>query len=64
MLSVGHGAEQEILEQMKILGANNIIVKPITDQSEGKTEEKEEDKKKSEKKEIFSRLDARRCENY
>lgn len=27
MLSIGKGAEQEILEKMKILGANNIIIK-------------------------------------
>jgi putative ABC transport system permease protein len=50
MLSVGRGAEQEILEQMKLLGANNIIVKPIVEQSEGKTSDKEEDKKNGEKK--------------
>src|SRR5207249_8038813 len=50
MLSVGRGAEQEILEQMKLLGANNIVIKPVVPQSEGKTSEKEEDKKKGEKK--------------
>ncbi|MFI5262939.1 MAG: ABC transporter permease [Candidatus Kapaibacterium sp.] len=50
MLSVGRGAEQEILEQMKLLGANNIVIKPVVEQSEGKTTEKEDDKKKGEKK--------------
>jgi len=50
MLSVGKGAEQEILEQMKLLGANNVVIKPIVEQSEGKTTEKEEDKNKGEKK--------------
>jgi len=50
MLSVGRGAEQEILEQMKLLGANNIVVKPVIEQSEGKTTEKEDEKKKGEKK--------------
>ncbi|HET9136687.1 MAG TPA: ABC transporter permease, partial [Candidatus Kapabacteria bacterium] len=49
MLSVGRGAEQEILEQMKLLGANNIVIKPVIEQSEGKIE-KDEDKKKAEKK--------------
>lgn len=29
MLAIGKGAEQEILEKMKILGANNIIVKTL-----------------------------------
>ena len=28
MLAIGKGAEQEILNKMKILGTNNIIVKP------------------------------------
>ncbi len=50
MLSVGRGAEQEILEQMKLLGANNIVIKPIVEQSEGKISESDEDKKKAEKK--------------
>ncbi|MBS1903722.1 MAG: ABC transporter permease [Bacteroidetes bacterium] len=49
MLSVGRGAEQEILEQMKLLGANNIVIKPIVEQSEGKTS-KDDDAKKAEKK--------------
>ncbi len=29
MLAIGKGAEQEILEKMKILGANNIIIKTL-----------------------------------
>ena len=47
MLSVGKGAEQEILEQMKLLGANNIVVKPVIEQKEEKAEE---ETNKSEKK--------------
>ena len=35
MLAIGNGAEQEILEQMKMLGANNIIITPIIEQKEG-----------------------------
>jgi putative ABC transport system permease protein len=46
MLAVGKGAEQEILEQMKMLGANNIIVTPIIEQKEGKVET-DQDKKES-----------------
>lgn len=34
MLAIGKGAEQEILEQMRLLGSNNIIVKPIVEQKE------------------------------
>ena len=29
MLAIGNGAEQEILEQIKLVGVNNIIVTPI-----------------------------------
>jgi putative ABC transport system permease protein len=34
MLAIGKGAEQEILAQMKLLGANNIVVSPIIEQKE------------------------------
>lgn len=39
MLAIGNGARQEILSQMQLLGVNNIIVKPIVKQEEGKVEE-------------------------
>ena len=39
MLAIGRGAQQEILDQMKLLGANNIIITPIVEQEEGKVEE-------------------------
>ena len=48
MLAIGRGAQQEILDQMKLLGANNIIITPIIEQEEGKVEEG--DAKTSEKK--------------
>src|SRR3954464_9931122 len=38
MLAIGNGAEQEILEQMRLLGANNIIITPIVEQKEGKVD--------------------------
>src|SRR3982074_1844219 len=47
MLAIGNGAEQEILAQMKLLGANNIVVTPIVEQKEGKNEK--DDGKKSAK---------------
>ena len=34
MLAIGNGAQQEILEQIKLVGVNNIIVTPIVEQSE------------------------------
>src|SRR3569832_1186099 len=45
MLAIGNGAEQEILEQMRLLGANNIVVTPIIKQREGKVDK--DDKKES-----------------
>src|ERR1043165_9287019 len=47
MLAIGNGAEQEILEQMKMLGANNIIVTPIVEQKEGKVDTDPNAKKQS-----------------
>lgn len=29
MLAIGNGAQQEILEQIKLVGVNNIVIKPI-----------------------------------
>jgi putative ABC transport system permease protein len=48
MLAIGNGAEQEILQQMRLLGANNIVVTPIVEQKEGKVEN--DDAKKQSKK--------------
>src|SRR4051795_2018006 len=41
MLAIGNGAEREILEQMKLLGANNIVITPIVEQKEGKVDKDE-----------------------
>ena len=35
MLAIGSGAQKQILDQIKLLGANNIIVKPVDKQDEG-----------------------------
>jgi len=45
MLAIGEGAQSEILEQMKLLGTNNIIIKPIIEQDESTVEEEEAEKK-------------------
>ncbi|OYV71643.1 MAG: hypothetical protein B7Z72_06485, partial [Gemmatimonadetes bacterium 21-71-4] len=34
MLAIGRGAEQEIIQQMRLLGSNNVIVTPIVVQKE------------------------------
>jgi putative ABC transport system permease protein len=48
MLAIGNGAEQEILAQMKLLGANNIVITPIIEQKEGKNE-KDDSRKQAKK---------------
>src|SRR3954471_12703171 len=39
MLAIGNGAQQEILDQIKLVGVNNIVIKPIIEQKEEKIEE-------------------------
>lgn len=50
MLAIGSGAQTEILEQIRLVGANNIVITPIVEQSEEKLEGGQEggvqDKKK------------------
>jgi putative ABC transport system permease protein len=38
MLAIGKGAEQEILEQMQLLGTNNVVVTPLVEQEEGEAD--------------------------
>ncbi|MFM8742201.1 MAG: ABC transporter permease [Cytophagales bacterium] len=40
MLAIGNGAQQEILNQIKLVGVNNIVIKPIIEQKEEKVSEK------------------------
>lgn len=42
MLAIGNGAQEQILDQIKLLGANNIIVTPIVEQEEGAVDEEEQ----------------------
>lgn len=39
MLAIGNGAQKEILDQMKLVGVNNIVIKPIIEQEEDKIDE-------------------------
>ncbi|KEO74339.1 ABC transporter permease [Anditalea andensis] len=39
MLAIGNGAQQEIMEQIKLVGVNNIIIEPIVNQVEDRVEE-------------------------
>lgn len=38
MLAIGNGAQQEILDQMKMVGVNNIIIKPLFAEDDSKDE--------------------------
>ena len=46
MLAIGSGAKQEILEQIKLVGVNNIVITPINEQKEEKVEAEEKEEKK------------------
>lgn len=49
MLAIGNGAQQEILEQIKLVGVNNIIVQPIVQQTEENLGEAETDASEKDK---------------
>lgn len=36
MLAIGNGAQQEILQQIKLVGVNNIVISPVVEQTEEK----------------------------
>lgn len=42
MLAIGNGAQQEILEQIKMVGVNNIVITPTVDLTEGENGESSE----------------------
>ena len=44
MLAIGKGAEKEILDQMRLLGSNSIIITPLVEQQEGKAKDDAEKK--------------------
>ncbi len=46
MLAIGKGAKQEIMEQMKMVGVNNILINPIIPDKSSSTEEGEKQQKK------------------
>ena len=50
MLAIGNGAQQEILEQIKLVGVNNIVIEPIIEQKEENLAESSNDKAKEKKK--------------
>lgn len=49
MLAIGNGAQQEILEQIKLVGVNNIIIEPIVEQTEENLAEDDSEGKEKKK---------------
>lgn len=64
MMAIGSGAQEEILEQIKLVGVNNIVITPIIEQNESDLSEGESNEG-SEKKLSpgLSLLDAKSIEN-
>ena len=50
MLAIGNGAQQEILEQIKLVGVNNIVIQPIVEQEEKNLTESDNEEDKEKKK--------------
>jgi putative ABC transport system permease protein len=46
MLAIGKGAKMEIMEQMKMVGVNNILINPVIPDKSSATEEGEKQQKK------------------
>jgi putative ABC transport system permease protein len=46
MLAIGKGAKQEIMEQMKMVGVNNILINPIVQDKSSSSDEGEKQSKK------------------
>ncbi len=50
MLAIGNGAQKEILEQIKLVGVNNIVIEPVIEQKEENLAETENSAGKEKKK--------------
>ncbi len=59
MLAIGNGAQKEILEQIKLVGVNNIVITPIIEQKEENLAEKTEASEKKKFSPGLSLKDAR-----
>ncbi len=49
MMAIGKGAQQEILEQIKLVGVNNIVIVPVIENTSNTSDETDQGKKKLEK---------------
>jgi len=55
MMAIGRGAEQEILEKMKLLGTNNIIILPLDQKKMDELKKAEEDENDGSEKKVASK---------
>src|SRR6056297_3400166 len=49
MLAIGNGAQQEILNQIKLVGVNNIVIEPVVEQKEEDLQQSGSGKKEKKK---------------
>lgn len=49
MLAIGNGAQQEILNQIKLVGVNNIVIEPVVEQTEENLQQESNGKKEKRK---------------
>ncbi len=49
MLAIGNGAQQEILNQIKLVGVNNIVIEPVVEQKEENLQQQSNGKKERKK---------------
>ena len=62
MMAIGNGARMEILEQIKLVGVNNIVILPLSD-DDAKNEDQEEEEGKTLKKKYSPGLTIKDAEN-
>jgi putative ABC transport system permease protein len=55
MLAIGKGAKEEIMNQMKLVGVNNIVIKPKKDDTKDDQKQKSSSTEQSDKKEEVSK---------
>jgi putative ABC transport system permease protein len=55
MLAIGNGAKKEVLDQMKLVGVNNIVITPRISSSDGNSEESDDEDSNSESEEEKSK---------
>ncbi|QEH39503.1 ABC transporter permease [Chitinophaga sp. XS-30] len=57
MLAIGRGAKEEIMNQMKLVGVNNIVIRPVTEEQKNEEESGDQENKaaRMEEKKKFSK---------